>query len=135
MYSRRKDSNEKLLPEKNWVWSPQGIVNMHYPERWGYLQFIKGSNKEKFTQPYEEKRKALLWLVYYRQGEFHSRHGKYAQQLDQLEIKNVNEIIDGKRNKLKLESGHGYFMAYIADKDNTLRISQDGKILKLKSLK
>ena len=26
-------------PEDNWVWSPQGVVDMHRPERWGYLQF------------------------------------------------------------------------------------------------
>ncbi|QNI30673.1 carbohydrate-binding family 9-like protein [Alloacidobacterium dinghuense] len=25
--------------EDNWVWSPQGVINMHVPERWGYLQF------------------------------------------------------------------------------------------------
>jgi len=25
--------------ENNWVWSPQGIVDMHVPERWGYLRF------------------------------------------------------------------------------------------------
>ena len=25
--------------EDNWVWSPQGIVDMHVPERWGYLNF------------------------------------------------------------------------------------------------
>jgi hypothetical protein len=27
--------------EDNWVWSPQGVVNMHVPERWGYLVFKK----------------------------------------------------------------------------------------------
>jgi hypothetical protein len=26
-------------PEDNWVWSPQGEINMHIPERWGYLEF------------------------------------------------------------------------------------------------
>jgi len=26
-------------PEHNWVWSPQGVIDMHQPERWGYLQF------------------------------------------------------------------------------------------------
>lgn len=26
-------------PEDNWVWSPQGVVNMHYPELWGYVVF------------------------------------------------------------------------------------------------
>ncbi len=25
--------------EDNWVWSPQGVVNMHLPEKWGYLRF------------------------------------------------------------------------------------------------
>jgi hypothetical protein len=27
--------------EDNWVWSPQGVVNMHVPERWGYLRFVR----------------------------------------------------------------------------------------------
>jgi hypothetical protein len=25
--------------EDNWVWSPQGVINMHVPDRWGYLHF------------------------------------------------------------------------------------------------
>jgi Carbohydrate family 9 binding domain-like len=25
--------------EDNWVWSPQGVVDMHVPDRWGYLRF------------------------------------------------------------------------------------------------
>ena len=27
--------------EDNWVWSPQGVINMHVPEKWGYLNFRK----------------------------------------------------------------------------------------------
>ena len=27
--------------EDNWVWSPQGIVDMHVPDRWGYLNFAR----------------------------------------------------------------------------------------------
>ena len=27
-------------PEDNWVWSPQGVINMHVPEQWGYLHFL-----------------------------------------------------------------------------------------------
>lgn len=26
-------------PEHNWVWSPQRVIDMHRPERWGILQF------------------------------------------------------------------------------------------------
>lgn len=25
--------------EDNWVWSPQGVINMHVPEHWGYVTF------------------------------------------------------------------------------------------------
>jgi hypothetical protein len=27
------------LKEDNWVWSPQGEINMHIPERWGFFTF------------------------------------------------------------------------------------------------
>ncbi|MFN8221106.1 MAG: carbohydrate-binding family 9-like protein [Fimbriimonadales bacterium] len=26
-------------PEHNWVWSPQGVIDMHQPETWGYVEF------------------------------------------------------------------------------------------------
>lgn len=26
--------------EDNWVWSPQGLINMHVPEKWGRVRFI-----------------------------------------------------------------------------------------------
>ncbi|MEO6288066.1 MAG: carbohydrate-binding family 9-like protein [Dyadobacter sp.] len=39
-YSRKRNpETHKLIPEYNWVWSPQGMINMHYPEYWGYLHF------------------------------------------------------------------------------------------------
>ena len=31
---------EQAHPEDNWVWSPQGEVNMHIPERWGEIVFV-----------------------------------------------------------------------------------------------
>jgi hypothetical protein len=27
-------------PANNWVWSPQGFVNMHLPQYWGYVEFV-----------------------------------------------------------------------------------------------
>ncbi len=33
------DPEEQEHPEDNWVWSPQGEINMHIPERWGDLIF------------------------------------------------------------------------------------------------
>jgi hypothetical protein len=28
-------------PEDNWVWSPQGVINMHVPEMWGRVGFVR----------------------------------------------------------------------------------------------
>ena len=33
----RKLSNVR---EDNWVWSPQGVINMHVPEKWGRVRFV-----------------------------------------------------------------------------------------------
>ncbi len=32
---------EKLpdTPENNWVWTPQGVINMHLPQHWGFVEF------------------------------------------------------------------------------------------------
>ena len=39
-YIKRVDpATGKALPEDNWVWSEQGLVNMHYPEMWGVVEF------------------------------------------------------------------------------------------------
>jgi hypothetical protein len=39
-YQKRVGSDGKALPEYNWVWSPQGVINMHIPERWGGVTFL-----------------------------------------------------------------------------------------------
>ena len=30
-------------PEDNWVWSPQGEIDMHIPEKWGVVRFVAGT--------------------------------------------------------------------------------------------
>lgn len=37
------------VAEDNWVWSPQGSIAMHLPERWGFLQFADTAINQ--TQP------------------------------------------------------------------------------------
>jgi hypothetical protein len=40
-YTKKKQANGNPIPEFNWVWSPIGMIDMHIPNRWGYLHFIK----------------------------------------------------------------------------------------------
>ncbi len=42
-YVKHTDADGHPVPEHNWVWSPQGAVNMHMPEMWGVVQFGGGA--------------------------------------------------------------------------------------------
>lgn len=37
----RLPTSEDRHPEHNWVWSPQGEINMHIPEMWGIVRFVE----------------------------------------------------------------------------------------------
>lgn len=65
-YSRKKDSSGKFLHENNWVWSPQGVVNMHEPEHWGYVYFTSDEvgTASEFNIPKNEHIKWYLYALY-----------------------------------------------------------------------
>ena len=77
----------KPFPEYNWVWSPQGRINMHMPEMWGYLQFsdIKaGSGNEIFIADKELKKKWALRMIYYAENEFFREFKSYTPEIKLL---------------------------------------------------
>ena len=51
--------------EDNWVWSPQGVIDMHRPEHWGYLHFLGEGQKPPLELPrtnyFEAAQLAELW--------------------------------------------------------------------------
>ena len=74
---------------EHWVWSPQGIDDMHYPEQWGIVQFSAqraGAGTVAFEPAPEDPARHLLREIYYRQREFHQRTGRYTDSLDSLGI-------------------------------------------------
>ncbi len=132
-YRRKKNSEGRLLPENNWVWSPQGVVNMHYPERWGYLVFTKDSlGKKMFSLPPDEKRRQYLWLAYYKQKAFWSANRKYAASLADLGLPVGAFLIDGAENQLKLEATSKQFTVTISDGRSTLSINDEGFVQAIK---
>jgi hypothetical protein len=45
-YTKRLDPGSgRPLAEDNWVWSPQGVINMHCPESWGLVLFADGPDQ------------------------------------------------------------------------------------------
>jgi hypothetical protein len=87
----RVDAAGRKVPgtaEDNWVWSPQGVADMHRPERWGRVLFAKGFNSgdgDVFPRldPSEPVRDALQ-EVYYAQRAFKKKTGHWAGTLPDL---------------------------------------------------
>ena len=77
----------KSLPEYNWVWSPQGVINMHYPEMWGYVQFsenIVGREVAKFVEDEFAEVKWALRMLYYKQRAYKDAYGVYCSDISAL---------------------------------------------------
>ena len=73
--------------EDNWVWSPQGIINMHCPEKWGYVQFATGEpGTVSFRPDQTEPARAILNGVYYAQTDYRKAHDGYAESFKELII-------------------------------------------------
>jgi Carbohydrate family 9 binding domain-like len=121
----------KTLPEHNWVWSPQGVVNMHYPERWGYLIFsnepVSAHAEMSFNYSLEEKMKQQLWLIYYQQKEALKANKKYANRLEQLGIKNKKYNMDGCLVSISMESTSHTFLASITCREKNIQLSLNDK--------
>jgi hypothetical protein len=131
-YAKQTKPDGENQPEHNWVWSQQGIVDMHAPERWGYLQFAKKTDDVTFRLPYAEQQKQYLWLVYYREQLWRRQHKAYALSLAQLGLTG-NVTVNNKPNILQMEATRHLFMALITDKsDNiTYTINQEGLVKEL----
>ncbi len=130
-YQKKKDTAGKTLPENNWVWSPQGIVSMHYPERWGYLQFskqIQATDALPFVLPYSEKQRQYLWLVYYRQKDYYEKNKEYASSLSKLGINPTAFEIDGKKNVLTMEATQKQFTATVQSAGKSISINDEGLV-------
>jgi hypothetical protein len=134
-YVKLTDGKGRSLPEHNWVWSPQGVINMHFPERWGYLQFNKGfTNDKAFALPYAEKQKRYLWLVYYNEKQWLESHGAYQGDLKLFGLEE-RVMVDGHANILTLEATPHQFMALLKDEKGgpTWTINQEGLISRIRT--
>jgi hypothetical protein len=73
--------------ENNWVWSPQHVVNMHRPEKWGYVQFSAGRPGSVAFRP-DAALPARRWLheVYYAQIAFRQKNTRWGNSLEELRV-------------------------------------------------
>ena len=84
-YVKSKDpATGKDLPEDNWVWSPQGLIAMHYPEMWGVVTFVEAPTDAPDLTDKDLVAHQALWNLYYAQKAYQEKHGHYAVALEEL---------------------------------------------------
>jgi len=87
-YKKQVDpTTGKPREEENWVWSPQGLINMHYPEMWGFVQFSgreAGSEAEAFVLRDEDRIKWALRRIYYAERMHRERTGAFTEDISRL---------------------------------------------------
>ncbi|MFH0992455.1 MAG: carbohydrate-binding family 9-like protein [bacterium] len=102
-------------PEDNWVWSPQGVVDMHRPEEWGIVQFSTDPIGKSVAKPYPylEERK-ILHKIYYAQKSYYEKNKSYADSLEALDMRSdgafppiLRKTSTGFQAMLKVKSNNG----------------------------
>lgn len=74
-------------PEDNWIWSPQWLIDMHRPERWGYVQFsIAAPGVDKFRQDVTWPARMALIRLYNAERAYHEKHTRFSTSLSELGI-------------------------------------------------
>ncbi len=121
----------KAYPEDNWVWSPQGVIAMHYPEMWGFVQFSKkasGSAKDEFRYNKRENAKWVLRQVYYKEKPYFMNYGNYTDDFVRLGLPKMEVV--GYQYPPNIECTQNTFEAILISNDgkNKITIYQDGFI-------
>ncbi len=118
--------------ENNWVWSPQGIVNMHYPEMWGLVMFtnvMRSYGGDSFKQAPVERARWELRKVYYAEKTYFMQHGRYTDRFEKLGLE--EQDIQGYGWPPTIEATANLFEAVLknADGSNELVIDHEGKLV------
>lgn len=121
----------KSLPEDNWVWSPQGLIAMHYPEMWGVVEFIDCATPIRLSidgpqQPDELARWALRQL-YYGQRRWFAEYGEYSSDASVLDFDRY--VLEQYHWPPKIYVTPNFFEATLMGEDGRhLHISHDGRL-------
>ena len=120
------------LPEDNWVWSPQGLIAMHYPEQWGEVLFVDDSfdgNLERTLGTNLEHQAILtgriLMDLYYQQRLWQDDHGRFAVSLDEL---GFSPDPMGKSWRLELTGQPERFLATLTTPSFTITVDEQGRL-------
>lgn len=122
---------EDKIREYNWVWAPTGVINIHMPEYWGFVQIsdkVAGTGETPFVKNQDDEIKWLLRNLYYRQNEFAATFGAYASSVADLKLEELGVSAE-QAKQIKLHTTPSmYEITLPAANGKIWHIRQDGLV-------
>lgn len=121
---------EDKIREYNWVWAPTGVINIHMPEYWGFVQIsdkVAGTGETPFVTDPNDEVKWLLRNLYYRQNEYAATFGEYAPSVTALKPEELCPAEQAKQIKL-FNTPSMYEITLPGTDGNVWHIRQDGLV-------
>lgn len=109
------------------VWSPQGEVNMHAPERFGYVQFTTAAGEGKFVPDPTAGARDELMRLYHAQRVYRQKNKRWAATLDELGFKadgfaiELTPVTDGWDASTTVSAGSKNLEVHV-EQDSHLRV-------------
>lgn len=119
-------------PEENWVWAPTGKIDMHMPDRWGFVYFSDktvGQATEAFQYPYNMDVYKLLWAMFYAQLDNHAKDKNYLRNEASFFLTEAELSVLPIDSKISVEATQNTFRMAITIPELGVSyvVNQDGK--------
>jgi Carbohydrate family 9 binding domain-like len=118
-------------PEDNWVWSPQGAIDMHRPEHWGYVQFSTDpAGKAVYRPDPAGPIRDRLMQIYQAQRSYHAKNKRWAANVDDLKLADMPNLPEQTTSIKLLTDGYEAAITFSPPgaTPRTLTIRQDSRI-------
>ena len=102
-------------PEENWVWTPTGKVDMHMPDRWGFLNFVDApaGSRTRGGHTIDLDAYRLLWAMFYAQLDNKSAKGNFLRTVDDFFLTDAELSSIGEDDRIDVEATSGSFLVKI----------------------
>lgn len=119
-------------PEENWVWSPTGKVDMHMPDRWGFVYLSDhsvGGATETFKYPYNMAAYKLLWAMFYAQYDNFAKEKNYLRSVENFFLTEAELKPLPEQHKITVEATQNTFRMAISVLQEGVNyvVNNDGK--------
>ena len=126
-----EDGKYRKVPgtqEDNWVWSPQGVIDMHRPERWGFVQFSTATpgTASYRPDPASPIRDRLI-DIYHAQNRFRAKNKRWAGRIEELDLPAAADASTGQTVELRRRPTATRPPSHSSPREETGRHGQSGR--------